>query len=245
MAEPTRDPQGPPKDVDASELWLALNAIPTPHKVIDFPMKVPFREESIGKVAVVPLGPEDLMVCRKQAGEWTSKLTGESPKAGEESPAYKDCYGDEVVVQILWRALKDPKDPKLERPAFAAPSLLRRRPFTADILGVLMKSYMRTCVECGPIIATMTDAERDAWLDKIEEGGDSFPFEWCSSGMLTDLLLHSVARTKRLRTANTSSGSPAGASSSDIVSPQPPQETPPIVPESDTPPSVAVDELPK
>ena len=242
MAEQIRDPQGPPKDVDASELWLALTAIPLPHEVVDFPVKDPVMGKSLGKVAIVPLSPEELWACRKLAWDYAAKYVDEKPEAGKESTVFKEIMGDEATVQILYRALRDPNDKKLERRALPAPAVMRRKPFTADILGVLLKQYLTTCVKCGPIVATMTEAEINAWLDALEEGAAAFPFEVLSQGMLTDLLQHSVARCKKLRAGSGLPGQQPGASSNDNEPPKMKSDEPPTLPPNDSPPALASDD---
>jgi hypothetical protein len=236
----TRASQAPPADVSASELYLAMMALPLPHEVVDFPLKEPVFGVAIGKVAIVPLAPEDLMICRKVAGEWSANMTGERPKAGDESPAYQEIFGDEAAVQILWRALRDPKDKTLATPSFPAPAVIRRKPFSADLLAVLMKMYRRACVMCGPIVATMTETEQNAWLDALEEGGSAFPLDLLSSASQSELLMRSARRCKALRMGNSSSGSPPGAPPSDVT---PAADKPPPESTVETPPSAVADEL--
>lgn len=242
MSDETRAPQGPPPDITPSELWLSMLQVPVPHVVEDMPLKEPVFGKSIGKVAIVPLSPEELQVSRTIAGKWATERTGEKPKNGEESPAYFAVMASEAAVQILWRALRDPNDPMLKKPAIPAAALLRKAPFTDDIHVVLMKMYTRACVETGPIIATMTEEEMNAWLDVLEEGGSAFPFELLSSETKNALLMHSVARLKISKMGSGSPGHPQGASTNDTPV-QPPSEQPPTLPESEQPPSALVDEL--
>jgi hypothetical protein len=242
MTDAKRDPQGPPKDVPASELWLAMTTLPVPHVIEDMPVKEPIYGKSIGKVAIVPLSPEELQISRTVAGQWATKRTGETPKNGEESPAYFAVMASEAAVQILWRALRDPNDPTLKKPAIPAAMLLRQAPFTDDIHVVLMRMYTRACVVCGPIVATMTDEERDAWLDALEEGGSAFPLDLLSSDMKTELLMHSVARLKKCQTANGLRGpQPDGASTDAPVKLQ--SDEPPTLPDSEPPSPALVDDL--
>lgn len=243
MSDAQRESHGPPKGVDASELWLALTALPTPHQVVDFPVKDPIFGKSIAQVAIVPLPPEDIMICRKLAGERARDMTGEKSTTVEaQSPAYYAIMSIEASVQILWRALRDPNDPTLRKPAIPAAQLLRKAPFTDDILALLMELYTRTCVKCGPIIATMTETEREAWLDALEEGGAGFPFVALSSEMKNELLTHLVALRRQYRTGSGSPGQPLDASTSD-TSPTPPPEPPLTLPESEPPPSASLDEI--
>ncbi len=242
MNDAKRDPHGPPSDVTPSELYLAMMALPTPHVVVDMPIKEPVYGKTIGKVAIVPLSSEELQVSRTLAGKWATNRTGETPKNGEESPAYFAVMASEAAVQILWRALRDSNDPTLRKPAIPAAQLLRQAPFTDDITAVLMKMYTRACVECGPIVATMTDKERDDWLDVLEEGGAGFPLDLLSSEMRNELLMLLVAQRKRSRMASGSSGPQPDGYTSDSPA-KPPSEQPPTLPESEQPPSVSVDEL--
>lgn len=244
MTTPTREPQGPPKDVDASELWLTLTAIPVPHVVEDFPVKDPVMGTSFAKVAIVPLAPEEMFACRKLAYDYTSKLfDGEKPESGKESEAFRQVMGDEATIQILHRALRDANDSTLARKAIPSPLLMRRAPFTSDLLAVLLKMYLTACMKCGPIISTMSKIEMDAWLDALEEGAAAVPFEWFSLGMQSDLLMHSVARCKALRTASGSRGGPQGASSTGSGQPTMISDEPAQTPPSDSPPVLVADDL--
>lgn len=232
---------GPPPGVAPSELWAALTALPTPHEVVDFPVKDPILGASIGKVAIVPLSPEDMMTCHKVASDWAGDFTKEKPKAGEESPSYVKIYSDEASIQVLWRALRDANDKTLEKRAFPAPVMLRRKPFTSDILAVLMRMYLRTCVTRGPIIATMSKEEMEAWVTVLEEGGSASPLDLLSREMQSDLVMHLVAQCKSLRTASTSPGSLLDGT------PHVDRESPIPMPTSEDPPAVEADkfEMPK
>jgi hypothetical protein len=243
MSDAKREPQGPPKDVTPSELWLAMMAVPVPHVKVDMPIKEPVFGKSLGEVAIVPLSPEDLMISRKVAGEWASKMTGESPKHGEETPAYFAIMASEAAVQILWRALRDPNDPTLKKPAIPTAALIRRAPFTDDIITVLMRLYTRACVTTGPIIATMTEEEMNAWLDALEEGGAAFPFLLLSQEMQSELLTYSVARYRKYVEASGSRGPlPDAATGSNAERRQ--SDPLPTMPEDEQPPDVSADDLP-
>jgi hypothetical protein len=245
MNEAKRESKGPPSDVATSELFAIFMAQPIPHDIVDFPMKEKVLGESIGKVAIVPLGVEDLMICQKVAGEFTANFTKEKPKAGEESPHYQHIFANEASIQILWRALRDPKDKSLERKAFPAPSVLRHH-FTGDLIAILLNMYMRTCVTRGPILAMMTKEEMDAWLDALEEGGAAHLLDSLTWAAMTDLLMHSVARSRALRSANISHGSRPGDLTPPAPSAPPADQLPPS-PDGDDVPPVVVDviEIPK
>lgn len=240
---------GPPKNTSSTELWAALTALPTPHEIVDFPINEPVFGKSVGQVAIVPLAPEDLMVSQKVADAWARDLLCDGVKTPEnkakvndQTDAYRKVFNDEAAVQVLWRSLKDPNDKTFEKPAFAAAGLLRRKPFTPDIIAVLMNMYLRVCVKCGPIVALMDKAEMDAWLDALEEGGSATPLGSCSSGMLIDLVMRSAERSKALRTANGSPGQPQGGSSSGQGTPTVPQNEPtPPEPQQDSAPSASAD----
>lgn len=242
MSDAKREPQGPPKDVTPSELWLAMLTLPVPHEKADMPIKEPVYGKTIGQVAIVPLSPEELMISRRVAAEWATKMTGESPKSGEESPAYLSIASDETLIQVLWRALRDVNDPTLKTPAIPAAMLMRKPPFTADILAVLGRMYTRTCMVCGPIVATMGIEEMNAWLDALEEGGAGFPFDTLSSGMLSDLLKHSIARYRSSKTGNGLPGQPPDEALGNSIETSR-NDPPPQMPEPEQPPDVSADDL--
>jgi hypothetical protein len=247
VAKPTS--HGPPQDVSPTDLWLAMTAMPVPHEKHPFPVKDPIMGTPIGTVAMVPLSPGDMMECHKLADAYARRMMRTNPKdetekVDDQTAAFQKIFNDEASIQVLWRAMREPRDPKLEKKSFESWTVLRLKPFTGDIIAVLLKMYLGTCQRVGPIIASMTEAEMDAWLDVLEEGSAAFPFELLSSVVTSDLLKRSAARSKALRTANASSGQAPGALQSELPkSESGASEMPPNSPPVDSPPSVLADDV--
>lgn len=227
---------GPPNDVAPSLLYAALTKMPTPHEVVDYPVNLPGTDYSVGQIAFVPLSQEDVMQCHATADEYARKVLKTPPKAGEENRAYDSIFGHEAAVQILWRAMRAPEDPTLERRSFPAPKMVRM--LMPDVLGVLMTMYVTAVAKIGPIVSTMSKEELDAWIERLVEGGSAFPLALLSSEMLRDLVMRLVDRIKASPTGNASVGSPLAASPSAV-----PEEAPPTPAESDEPAPLDVDDV--
>jgi len=212
--------QGPPEDVPATALWLALTAIPRPHKLVDFPRRLPGTEESVGQVAMWPLTQEEQMACSAEADRFTKKLLKDGQKKDEANLGYETMFSNEVAVQILYRACRDATD--LERPAFPSPSQLRQA-LTADEVGALFKHYLTVQLELGPIVAHLSDEEMEAWVKRIGEGGSAFPFDLLSWEMQRALVLFMASRLTSSPTDTLSAGSPPEESQTSSESEQPPR----------------------
>lgn len=210
----------PPENLDASELWLALTALPRPHREVDLPRYLPGSNEPVGKVAIWPLTQEEQMACNAEADRFTKELLKDPQLKDQANLGYHHTYANETAVQVLSRACRDPK--KLERPAFPSPKLLRAK-LTADEIGVLFASYLTVQSEVGPIIAHMTAEEMDQWVRRIADGGALFPLDRLSSEMRDRLVLHMASRLTSYWTATTSAGSPPEepSTTSDLDEPTP------------------------
>lgn len=164
---------GPPEKVDASDLWLALTQIPRPHKTLPFPRALP-TGEPVGELAIWPLTQEEQMAANAEADRFTKKLLKDAQKKDESNLGYEHVYANEVAVQVLYRACRDPKN--LEKTAFPSPTHIREK-ITTDEVGVLFSMYTTVQFEIGPIVASMSKAEHEAWILRLEEGGSAFPFD--------------------------------------------------------------------
>lgn len=206
---------GPPENIEASELWLALTQIPRPHRIVDFPRKIPGTDETVGKVAIWPLTQEEQMACNAEADRFTKELLKDPQKKDEANLGYAHTYANETAVQVLFRACRDPNN--IQRAAFPAPKMLRAQ-LTTDEIGVLFRHYTTTQNEIGPIVAFMTEEEMDAWLVRLGEGGSEFPLDLLTWEMRDQLLLHSASRLCSFWKATTSAGEPPPDTSESIES---------------------------
>ena len=72
---------------------------------------------------------------------------------------------------------------------------------------MLFEHYLTVSIELGPIAVNMTDAEFEAWIDRLVEGGSAFPFDLLSSDLQKILLLYMASQLRNSRTDKSSVGS--------------------------------------
>lgn len=194
---------GPPENIEPNELWAALTALPRPHRLVDVPRYLPGTRESVGQVAVWPLTQEEQMACNAEADRFTKELLKDPQKKDEANLGYHHTYTNEVAVQVLYRACRDPKD--TNRPAFPSPSLMRKH-FSSDEIGVLFHSFCTVQSELGPIRAEMSLEETEALILRLEEGGSAFPIESYSWETQRTLVLSMASRLVSCWMAMSSAG---------------------------------------
>ena len=114
-------PDEPGSADDPSELWLALTQIPRPTKLVPVPRKMPGTGQPVGHVRIWPLTQEEQMVCNAEADRYTKQLLKDPQRRDEANLGYNHTYTNEVAIQVLYRACRDPKN--LKRPAFPSPKL--------------------------------------------------------------------------------------------------------------------------
>jgi hypothetical protein len=204
----------PPKDVEASELFVLLTTTPRPHRVVDLPRKKT-DGTPVGQVAIVPLTQEEVTAASAESERRTRKMLGDAlPKKEDAQQGYSDVYTNIAAVEILFRACKDIKDETLRRGAFRTPHEIGKA-LSNDEIGVLYHSYQTVMLEIGPIVAHMSESEVDAWVDVLAEGGSSIPLDTLSWGALTTLTCSMASRLRALRTDTSSPGSPHDTPSGD------------------------------
>ncbi len=196
---------GPPDNVEASELWLALTQIPRPHKMVDIPRCFPGTDTPVGQVAMWPLTQEEQMAVNAEADRFTKKLLQDPQKRDEANLGYQHTFANEVAVQILSRVCRDVKD--LSKPAFPSPKQMRQH-LTADEVGVMFSQYLVIQLELGPIVAEMSDEEMEGWIKRIVVGGSAFPFASLSAEAQSRLVLFMASRLCSLQTATSLPGLP-------------------------------------
>lgn len=191
---------GPSKEIPSSQLWLRLQEQPRPSKLVDFPRKGP-NGEPIGQLRIRILTQEEQMVCTAEAENLARKHLKEGKK---DELGYERLFSDSVCVEVLYRACRDAEDP--EKPAFPAPTEMRRQ-LTTEECAKLFEHYLTVQLELGPTVATMSDEELEAWIDRLVEGGSAFPFDLLSSDLQKLLVLHMAFQLRHSRTDKSSAGS--------------------------------------
>lgn len=191
-------------------LWDRLCAMPRPHKVVDFP-----RRDSSGElikdaqIAVWVLTQGEQEEAAARAEQRTRDLL-KSPKSAETLSTVdlkaSDVYRNAAADELLYRACRQ-LPPNLKTPFFPTPALLRQY-LTVDEIAVLCQLYYGVQDDLGPLVTTMTDAEREALLAQLEKDGARFPLGSLSREQVNELLIFSVCRRSTSSTGTSSSGKP-------------------------------------
>ncbi len=192
---------GPSKEIPASHLWLKLQEMPRPSKLVDFPRRGE-DGEPIGQTAIRILTQEEQMACAMAA----EKSAREHLKdAKRDEIGYERFFSDAHCVEVLYRACRDPDD--VTRTAFPSSKLLREA-LTTEECAALFTHYLTIQLELGPTVSNMGDEEIEAWIDRLVEGGSAFPFDLVSSDLQKILLLHMAYQLRSSQTDTSSVGSP-------------------------------------
>jgi hypothetical protein len=200
---------GPPENVEPNALWLALTAVPRPHRVVDLPRVFPGTGKSVGQVAIWPLTQEEQMICTAEADRFVKQVMKEAQKKDEENLGYRHMFSNENAVQILFRACRDASNPPESLKLNAFPSTKgMRHELTADEISTLFEMYITVQLEVGPIVAYQTADEMEAWIRRIEEGGSTLPFDLLAPLAQKRLLTFMASQLVSFWTATSSAGSP-------------------------------------
>jgi hypothetical protein len=191
----------PPKDIPASQLWMKLQELPRPSKVVDFPRKAP-DGTAIGQLSIRVLTQEEQMAAHGAAERVTQAILKDGNK---EQFGYERLYADAAYVEILFRACRDLDDPN--RTAFPSPKTIREV-LTTEECAALFQHYLTVQLELGPVLAAMSDEEKEAWIDRLVEGGSAFPFDLLSSDLQKILLLYMGYQLRLSPKDKSSVGSP-------------------------------------
>lgn len=196
---------GPPDNVEARELWLKLNEAPAPSEIVDFP-----RRGSDGKpisrirIQVLSMASHD--EARMLAHQRLAKQ-GVKPDDTNTSVLLQEVLGDAVAREILAMSCvtvkpihgddEDTVKPTYGRLFVDAESL--RQMLTPDEVTVLFNSYLLVQEKYGPIETTVaSEAEINAWVTRLAEGGSQVPLAATSSVSLAGLCLSLALRVSTL-----------------------------------------------
>ena len=192
---------GPPKDTDASDLWVRLTELPRP---TSSKHKFRARNEDVGELVFRVLTAGELSQVRSKANAETKK-TLDDPDAKAGNLAYEEEYEQQKAYQLLALAARQPDDPQF--PTFPRPADVRTA-LTDDEISVGLVAYAQFRRESGPIIAELTPEEMEAWIKLLQEGGSRFPLARCSGEALIDLIMCLVSKLPTSATGTSSAGSP-------------------------------------
>jgi len=149
---------GPPKEVDPTDLWLRMSSLPRPTGA---PTTIRARGADIGTVRFWVLS--DLEVKRVQS---EARRTVEAD-AAPGSVAFAEMHSAILAAHII--ALAARRDGAIEAPAFQSADTVASS-FTTDELQAQCNKYLAFRSTAGPSLSELTPAEMDAWVDKLAEG---------------------------------------------------------------------------
>jgi hypothetical protein len=227
----------PPDDVAEGELWQKLTQLPRPFELLDFPRRDPMDPSGqgmIGQVACWVLNQTELMASSAAADAYAKQLLRDKQKRDEENLAYADIYKNAASVEVVFRAYRRPEN--LKHPAFPSTKKIRDN-FSSDEIAILTRNYLQVQRKLGPIVTYMSEAEMNAWLERLAKDGQLFPLALLDSDQLEDLLRHSARRLYPSSMVTSSAGALQTVTSTD---PSSDDDSPPLV-EADDPPDVDLD----
>ena len=186
----------PPTNIDPSDLWAQITALPRAHRVIESPLMLNGNPVPI---AMVVLTQEESQLCTVEAERFTRKMLkdGGLPKSDEMSEGYRNLYETRAAAEILYKACKKSTD--LTKSFFPSVSEIAKR-LTTDQIGVLMQQYILVQQEVGPIISKMTPEEFDAWVEKLATGGSAHFLGLLTSAAQNQFILSMACRLHSLQT---------------------------------------------
>lgn len=206
---------GPPskKDVPAAELFLKLSQEKPndrPFELVDFPRKGE-DDEPIGKMAIWPLKEREIIAAKAEATRKTREFIKEKQDQGEHIEGYAQVFNDICSTELLVRCCRDPENRNV--PIFPNGAAVRDL-LTSDEMSVVVNAYALVQHRLGPIVATMSDVEYEAWVERLGEGGSEIPLASLSWELRTALLMRTARELWTSRMANSSAGLPPAAPSS-------------------------------
>lgn len=142
------------------------------------------------------------MICTAAAEDFARKHIKDGKK---DELGYERLFTDAICVELLFRACRDENNP--EQTTFPTPKHIREA-LTTEECGRLFEHYLTVQLELGPLVVTMSDDEMEAWIDRLAEGGSSFPFDLLSSELQKIVLLHMAFQLRSSRMDTSSAGSP-------------------------------------
>lgn len=197
----------PPKDVDPTDLWAQITTLPRAHRVVPFPRNGP-DGLPLGSAAVVVLEGDEVQLANinaeKHARDAYKKIVGELPKRDEAGEAFSKAFNSRATREILFRACKKSHECSPDARGVCTTDHAKLAPFfptleavgklTNDEQAVLMRHYMQTQAEVGPIVSSMSQVEMDAWVEMLAKGGSAAPLALLSSDQASALMMFMASR---------------------------------------------------
>ncbi len=202
----------PPEHVKPGDLWAEIMSAPRSHRVRPYPAS----PEQIAanpkladlEVAITPLTQQEVMICQIQAENFVKKHN-----KGSTDPELLKLAKS---VEILQAAFK--KADNVKQPFFSSTADIRKT-LTPGIISTLLNMYCVVQVELEPMIYEMTEAEQEAWLDRLTRDGESYnQLSFLSYTALISLFKFLAKKAlENSAPANTSVGLPLEESTEEIL----------------------------
>ncbi len=191
--------QMPPSNIDPSDLWAQITAMPRAHKIVKSPLKLPDGSEA--EMIMQVLTQEEAQLCTIETERFTRKMLKDSntamPKSDEKSEGYNNLYETRCAAEILFKACRQIKD--INKPFFPGVNELSKK-LTTDQIGCLMNQYLIIQQELGPIVSEMEQYEFDAWIEKLATGGSAHFLGLLTLGARNQLTMYMASQLHSLRT---------------------------------------------
>ena len=196
---PQHQPYLPPKDVEPTEFFLKLMERPRPSEVIDFP-----RQEEDGS-AIAQIRVQVLTTTEQKRGAKAAleRCKTEMQLSKDDmsmSVVEEGLYGQTVAAELLAMACVGVEGHETEDGKTLYPFLFANGKMVEDAvppgeLGALFAAYTLIQKKFGPSAEDIvTEAELNAWIRRIIEGGSAVPLAFKDSGQLVDLLTLLISR---------------------------------------------------
>lgn len=193
---------GPPKNVESSELFQSLMAMPRPNEVVDFP-RVDRRGKPVARIRIFVLSQADHETARRMALE---RLKKKGLSVEDQRTALGESLsGDASAKEILAMACHEEKfagteDAPIYIRVFKDASEVEQ--LSSDEVAALFNSYINVQYKYGPFDKTVTtEQELSDWIKRLKEGASSDPLVHVSLPALADLALRLAKRAWRLGAA--------------------------------------------
>ncbi len=211
------DNMGPSEDVPAADLFAALSARHTPSEVVDYPRKNGRGEfDHQVRVLVLTSGQHDEARLRAQ-----ERLKNRGMRTDDlaKSPLLQETLGDAVARELLTMALVNEKpmagsdegEPAYTRVFPTATHM--ENVCTSDELTALFNLYLMVQSKFGSLDSTVSSKEEfEAWINRLAEGGASYPLGVFSFHSLAEFCLSlaqahwNLCRTLQSQSENLPSG---------------------------------------
>ena len=199
----------PPEDISPSELFLKLSQSPRPTEVVDFP-RVDESGKSIGQIRIQVLRMEEhdraRIMAQKRLKERSRVYGYDKIEAADmDSAGIREVLGDMTARELLAIACLDTRnhaggdDEKPFYPRVFPDSDSIAQILSADETAVLFSAYLLVQDKYGPFERNLTsDADVDAWVQRLEEGASAFPLLHLPLPRLVELASSLAARTSTL-----------------------------------------------